>query len=558
MNQQSNRLDTNAPQANRVRAILDSVTQLHAEFSPQDNIGPVFERMLSLLLRLSNSEYGFIGETRLDQDGQPFLRTFALTNIAWDDATRAFYEENAPQGLEFKNLETLFGHTLRTGEPVLTNLPASHPSSGGIPDGHPDLNAYLGLPIYSGDKMVGMVGMANRPEGFDDEVIAELKPLLNTCGSFISQLIAQRERDEALHKLGESEKYQRAILANVVDPLFLIDENGGIESANKAAFEVFEYAKSDICGMAFHNIAPMLTVDALASQATDVSALNTDSTIATNRFVEARTKSGKRLDIEYGISRLNDDLGQKYILSARDITERLRLDRLKDEFIATVSHELRTPVTAVKGALDMLNGLKESDAAQSNKLIAIARRNAARLGLLLNDILDINKIESGAMPIAQDCLHLPTLLQNALNDIDTYAQGRNINFVLGRDLPDVHMFGDEHRLVQILNNLLSNAAKFSPEGGEVLLDLQENNGKAIIIVKDSGCGIAEEFQPRMFDKFTQADASDSKSESGTGLGLAIVQSLVERHTGQIRYETAKGKGTSFYLEFMPCPPCDLN
>ena len=165
MNQQSNRLDTNAPQANRVRAILDSVTQLHAEFSPQDNIGPVFERMLSLLLRLSNSEYGFIGETRLDQDGQPFLRTFALTNIAWDDATRAFYEENAPQGLEFKNLETLFGHTLRTGEPVLTNLPASHPSSGGIPDGHPDLNAYLGLPIYSGDKMVGMVGMANRPEG---------------------------------------------------------------------------------------------------------------------------------------------------------------------------------------------------------------------------------------------------------------------------------------------------------------------------------------------------------------------------------------------------------
>ena len=126
---------------------LETVTRIQQSVIANEPAASVFDRFLAAILELTESEYGFIGEILRTPDGDPFLKTHAITNIAWNEATHEFYDENAPDGLEFLNLETLFGHTLRTGERVLTNTPSSHPRSGGIPEGHPDLNAYLGIPL---------------------------------------------------------------------------------------------------------------------------------------------------------------------------------------------------------------------------------------------------------------------------------------------------------------------------------------------------------------------------------------------------------------------------
>ncbi len=157
----------------------------------------LFDELLSELLPLTESEYGFIGEVLFTPEGEPYLKTHAITNIAWNEETRAFYETNAAQGLEFHNLHTLFGAVLTTAAPVIANDAARDPRRGGVPDGHPSLNAFLGLPVHRGDVLVGMLGLANRPGGYDQTLVEFLRPILDMCAHIIEAWRTDQRRQGA-------------------------------------------------------------------------------------------------------------------------------------------------------------------------------------------------------------------------------------------------------------------------------------------------------------------------------------------------------------------------
>ena len=159
-------------------ALLKTIHQAESEFIASEDPSKIFDRLLKSILTISNSEYGFIGEALRTDEGKLYLKTHAITNIAWNQETRELYERSAPN-LEFYNLDTLFGEVLRTGQPVIANDPHNDPRKGGLPKGHPPLQAFLGLPFFQGDRLVGMVGVANRPGGYDRQLIAFLQPLLN-------------------------------------------------------------------------------------------------------------------------------------------------------------------------------------------------------------------------------------------------------------------------------------------------------------------------------------------------------------------------------------------
>ncbi len=186
--------------------MLDVISQIQSQFIRDGDVAKAFDALLEQVLLLTDSEYGFIGEKLTQEDGAPYLRTHAITNIAWNEETSSFYEENAPSGMDFFNLDTLFGAAIKTGEPVVANDPANDPRSGGLPPGHPALNAFLGLPFHIGNRMVGMLGIANRPGGYDDEVIRQTEPLLATCGHLVGALESTRQRltaEEALREANE-------------------------------------------------------------------------------------------------------------------------------------------------------------------------------------------------------------------------------------------------------------------------------------------------------------------------------------------------------------------
>lgn len=183
--------------AARAQDLLESIRRAQSRLLVEENVSVFCEAVLADFLSLTGSEYGFLGEVLRDSDGKPYLKTLAITNIAWNDETRRLYEERAPQGMEFHNLKTLFGAVLVTRQPVIANDAPHDSRSGGLPAGHPELRSFLGLPILYGERLVGMVGIANRPSGYDFDLISELEPLVNTCAHVLVSHANQRDRRRA-------------------------------------------------------------------------------------------------------------------------------------------------------------------------------------------------------------------------------------------------------------------------------------------------------------------------------------------------------------------------
>jgi signal transduction histidine kinase len=223
---------------------------------------------------------------------------------------------------------------------------------------------------------------------------------------------------------------------------------------------------------------------------------------------------------------------------------------MKSEFIAAVSHELRTPLTSIRGSLGLISGGATGPISDKvARLINVAYQNAGRLTLIINDILDAEKIESGKLSLDLSAQALAPLLEQSVEQNRGYALTHKVRFELRRPVPEVNVHVDASRVLQVLANFLSNAAKFSPPESAVEVCATRQGGMVRVSVTDRGPGIPKEFQPRMFQKFSQADGSDSRARGGTGLGLAIAKSLVEQMGGSIGYKTEIGAGTTLYVDF---------
>ena len=238
----------------------------------------------------------------------------------------------------------------------------------------------------------------------------------------------------------------------------------------------------------------------------------------------------------------------KVLTVAQDVSARRHVDKLKEEFVATVSHELRTPLTSIRGALGMLvAGLAGELGADARSLLEIAHNSTERLVRLINDLLDIEKLESGRLSLRMEPLSLRQVLEQAVAQNAAYAREFGVSIEARLPPADAWVRGDPDRLAQVLANLLSNAVKHSPTGGVVELRAQRAGGMLEIGVRDHGAGIPEDFRSRVFERFSQADGSDVRRRGGTGLGLAITRSLVEQHGGTIGFETPEGGGTRFHV-----------
>lgn len=233
-----------------------------------------------------------------------------------------------------------------------------------------------------------------------------------------------------------------------------------------------------------------------------------------------------------------------------DISERKRLDRVKTEFVSTVSHELRTPLTAITGALGLATSGSLCDLPQNAKqVLDIAYKNAQRLKSLINDLLDMDKLLAGKLEFHCEPQHILPLIERALIENKSYADQMQVRFVMEptQESPLVNI--EDNRFLQVMANFLSNAAKFSPPNSDVVVRLDMIDNFARVSVIDHGVGLDEESKSHIFEKFYQADSSDTRNKGGTGLGLAITKEIVERMQGRVGFDSELGKGSRFYAEF---------
>ena len=231
-----------------------------------------------------------------------------------------------------------------------------------------------------------------------------------------------------------------------------------------------------------------------------------------------------------------------------DITARKLVEQMKTDFVATVSHELRTPLTVIVGALGLLKEELTAPTPEQKMMLGMASENSARLQSLVNDMLDFEKITSGAAAFDVQPVALAPFVARALDLNRGYADRFKVRYELSGPLPAVSLQADPERLTQVLTNLLSNAAKFSPEGAVVTVDAAVTDDWVRVSVTDRGPGVPAGFRARIFEKFAQADSSDARRKGGTGLGLSISKAIVEKLGGRIGFESEPGQGATFYFE----------
>ncbi|MGK8939445.1 PAS domain S-box protein [Stutzerimonas stutzeri] len=381
-------------------------------------------------------------------------------------------------------------------------------------------------------------------------VLHERDDPVGWCDGFIWDVT-----DQALAKeeMQERERYLSMLIDNVIDAIIIIDARGIIETFNHAAEQIFGYSSAEVIGRNLSMLMPEPDRSAHDGYLEHYARRGTSRALEQNRELTALRRTGETFTIELRVSQISHHGECKFIGLVRDITERKRIERMKSELVSIVSHELRTPLTSISGALGLIvGGALGETAPNMRQMLSIAHQNSLRLGRLVDDLLDMDKLVAGKMTLDLRALAVPAQLQQAIAANQGYAAKHEATLVL-QQAPDVELVADDDRLQQVLANLISNAVKFSPPGGSVSLGSECRGAWVRIWVRDQGPGIAPEFHTRIFQKFSQADSSDSRQKDGTGLGLAISKELIEHMHGRIGFDSEPGEGACFWCE-LPIAP----
>ncbi|HEY8095494.1 MAG TPA: response regulator [Methylobacter sp.] len=352
-----------------------------------------------------------------------------------------------------------------------------------------------------------------------------------------------------VQSLQENVLFTQAILDNVIDGIITIDSKGVVQSFNRAAETIFGYTADEIIGRNVNMLMPEPYHSEHDGYLQNYHATGIQRIIGLGREVEGRRKDGSVFPMDLAVSRSAHQGQPLFIGLVRDITERKRVELMKTEFVSTVSHELRTPLTSISGALGLIIGGALGELPDQVKvMLDIAYKNSKRLGLLINDLLDMEKLAADKMYLDLQTQALMPLVEQTLESIRAYGEQYQVNFELIERADDVQVRVDGGRLQQVLTNFLSNAAKFSPPGAQVEVAVRLRKNSVQVEVIDHGPGISDEFRSRIFQKFSQADSSDTRQKGGTGLGLSISKELIECMNGLIGFDSEEGQGASFYFQ----------
>jgi PAS domain S-box-containing protein len=444
----------------------------------------------------------------------------------------------------------LAGRAWKEGRPVwvsdLTEMPASPRVNLALKQ---DMLSGWAAPVRVGNRTFAVLEFCCRYALREDrEAMATVETVATSLGQMLART-EERSRAEELYRR------QQVLLDSVADGICGLDREGRVSFANPTAARMLGAPPDALTGKTVHAL--------LHGSASEDRACGDDCLLKRNALLSRATAGednifradGSTFPAEYALTPIPDQ--GRYsgsVLSFRDISQRYALDRLKDEFISTVSHELRTPLTSIRGALGLLSsGILTEVSEKAANLLRIALTNSDRLVRLINDILDLERIQSGKQPLAFRTVQLAELIRQAIDGMQPVADAAGVQ--LFHDTTQVAVSADPDRLLQVLTNLLSNAIKFSPAGSSISVMLRPGVTGVTLSFIDHGRGIPADKLESIFDRFQQVDASDSRQKGGSGLGLAICRSIVLQHSGRIWAERNPVRGSTFrvFLPYQPVP-----
>lgn len=408
------------------------------------------------------------------------------------------------------------------------------------------LRFYAGMPLKSSNgRALGTLCLIDRkPRQLSDDELM----MLTDLGAWAERELNLREIEEASLMAERAARRLSVVLDSSSDAIIAVEDDLSVHTFNRAAEQMFGVPSRHMIGTSLRRVLPPAVigrVDDALHRMLDEHQLN----VALDGDLKLLAADGSPFDAEIRIGRTEIKRRNCFTLIIRDVTRQREADAMKSAFIATVSHELRTPITSIKGAIKLLLSRSDTPPDTQLRLLDIADKNCERLAQMVNDILDLEKMDRHELSLNTKPQPLAPSVRQVLTAMQTYADSFGVSLAFDDALADheaVSCF-DEGRITQVLANLLSNAIKFSPRGAEVQVRLERCGDEVRVSVSDRGCGIPDEFRPRIFQRFSQAAGEQVHGQAGSGLGLAICKAIVEQHGGQIGFSSEAGAGSIFHF-----------
>lgn len=543
---------------------LSAINNLHLQLLSEKTYHVAFNEFLEVLVSITGSRFGFIGEVLEDKKGK-FLKTFSISNIAWDAASNSFYSDNREQGLEFHDPDSLLAATIRDGRVTIANDPVNDPRAGGLPQGHPSIDSFMGIPVLYDQEVVGMIGLANRQGGYDQSILKLLQPMVQTFGQAVNSFRSNRQKQKYEQALLASENRMKALIDAAPDGLMMVDSDGVIHLMNGQMENLCGYSRQELLGQKIELLIPddvKPRHPALRQRYNEKPIVKASLRRSNQREIQLRQKDGQLLPTEVGLSPSIIENRAMVIVSVRDISERKRLDSqlLQSQKMETVgnltggiAHDFNNFLGVIIGNLDLL-AHTVSDDEKTLKRVQKATQAALKGAELTKRLLAFSRKQT-LMPRR---IVLNEIVQGMENMIRRTI-GADIDCILKLEEDLWPSFIDPHQFENVILNMAVNARDAMPNGGKLVIathnqvlyedsievaggDLYKGN-YVVLDISDTGCGIPPEEQDKIFEPFYTTKAEGQ----GTGLGLAMVYGFVKQSAGYLKLYSEVDYGSSFRI-----------
>lgn len=532
-------------------AVNRSLAELaDALINPNNSIETIAGIVLSTSQELTGSDHGYVSSIDPENgDNVCHTLTRMMESCSINENDKRISFPKGPEGLYSK----LIGHALNTKKGFYTNSPEIHPGSGGAPEGHIKLNNFLSFPAVVGNEIMGQISLANSKKGYSDSEFEAIRKVAALYALAIQQKRASMEiqyRDTILKSIFES----------TVDGIFVVDNNRKILFSNSKLVKMWRIPET-LANMKNYGKLLSFFSDQVKCPEEYVSKIRTLYLSKETDTSYIYFKNGRVFE-RFSSPLVGNGIIKGRVWSFRDVTEKAEAEkalvnakihaeeanRTKSEFLATMSHELRTPLNSVIGYSDIL--LAQMFGTLNKRQLKYLNNisiSGNHLLDLINDILDISRIESGDTSLSLEIVHVADIFEDVKNLAIPLATSKNISVEFSVEPADLNIYADKIKFKQILHNLVNNALKFTPENGYIAVTAKKSGNTIRITVRDNGIGIPEDKQQIIFEPFKQVDSSLSRMYGGSGLGLTIVKNLVEMHGGEIKVKSEVAKGSTFTI-----------
>ena len=412
-----------------------------------------------------------------------------------------------------------------------------------------DARSIIGVPLVTEKRLIGVV-VFFRHERFA-AFIAEDIPLL----SVVAQPLAIHLENVDFARVTSARRAElEAILSSMEDGLLVVDRMGEVLSFNNSLERLSRYSAAELYGLSWEDLLTTSSPRLETFRAFNRS-LRVGEVFSARCPGSLKTNEGQEIPVSVNFNTIVEDKGSITggVLSIRDMTFETQVDRMKDEFIANVSHELKTPITTISGFLQMMLG-REMQRSEMVPLLDVLKGETDRLHRLINDLLELSKIQAGRIRLTPRKFRLELLLKKSARPLMVRHQDSH-RFLFEVKPPRGMILADHDRLMQVMVNLVSNAVKYSPEGGAVRITAERRKDWWHIAVQDEGIGIPVDALGQLFTRFYRVNENQT---SGSGLGLFITKEIVERHGGRLEVESAEGKGSTFTVHLPAKGPAEMS